>query len=75
MIKLTTDSLEHHGQVVCFSSASVSLFVNGLAGRVNALLYGESGFSNGHLYDRVAPGAEGMWPMGPQLFQKWRLSG
>ena len=49
--------------------------MNGLAGRVNALLYGKSGFSNGHLYDRVAPGAEGMWPMGPQLFQKWRLSG
>lgn len=75
MIELTTDSLEHHGQVDCFSSASVSLFVDGLAGRVNVLLYEKSGLSNGYLYDRVASGAEGMQPMGPQLFQKWRLSG
>lgn len=39
MIDFTTDNLEHLGQVVCLSSASVSLFVDGLAGGVNALLY------------------------------------
>lgn len=58
MIGFTTDNLEHLGQVVCLSSASVSLFVDGLAGGVNALLYVKSG----HLYDKVAPRAEDTWP-------------